>query len=353
MAPVRKKIDFSLLRGHNNLSSTSSTSLSPTIPVLESPLTYLSLTNPATVSEAAMTQKSQMDKGPARPSVFIEEKDEDDDTTPDLMRGLTPGVKSSRVSHRSMEDQLPHQAKIQYFEGAFNTRPPQSPRDRINQLSAIVVELKVNIMVHDVESLAAAIASHMARIYQKSDASMMVNIQQGACLRFGQSPFPAYSMKVFALPYLIAQITNLRNATFIQAVLQDFLHIPANRGIVLFFPVSEQNFAINGMTIIGEITRLEHHSRDERPGILKTISRSMGRRPNKSSSTSSTGVSEATTSSWAQGTEEPMLLELEQNSLSIETPKSEEGVAPIKKSRSLRQFLSRRGSDNQGPTGAA
>lgn len=51
--------------------------------------------------------------------------------------------------------------------------------------------------------------------------------------------------------------TNKRNAALIQSFMADILSVPPERGIVKFVPVSEENFAVNGNTLFGEIERLE------------------------------------------------------------------------------------------------
>lgn len=122
---------------------------------------------------------------------------------------------------------------------------------------------------------------------------MMVTLQQDACIQFGVLGSPAYLMKIFALPYLIAPITNLRSTILIQSALQDVLQVPPNRGVVLYIPIHEENFASNGVTVMGEIARLERY--DQETGILKNISRSMTRRMKSSSVT--------TSSSWGYGHE--------------------------------------------------
>ena len=114
----------------------------------------------------------------------------------------------------------------------------------------------------------------------------MVAIQQDACIFFGSTTLPTYLLKIYALPAFIAPVTNLRNTTLIQNALQDMLNIPIEMGVIIYIPVSEDNFATNGSTARGDISRLERHNQDDTPGIFRTISRSMSRRLKRSSGTS-------------------------------------------------------------------
>lgn len=180
---------------------------------------------------------------------------------------------------------------------------------------------------------------------------MMVIIQQGVCIRFGISKDPAYLLKVYALPCLIASITNLRCTTMIQSALRDLLQIEPNRGVVLYLPVPEENFATNGVTYMGEIARYERRTDDDDPGILRNISRGLSRRL-KSSSTQSAPRSEATTSSWDPETDAQMSISAKGND-SFHSEGSREveasGQGNTRGSKSLRHFLSRRA---QNPTEA-
>ncbi|KAH1529276.1 hypothetical protein KXX25_001519 [Aspergillus fumigatus] len=264
------RMDLSFLRRRHNYSTTSSTSLSPTVPVLQSPAMFQALTS-KTVPEETLKQKNKFERAAIKPSMFFEDKEEDDTVAPDLKHGVSPGAQSVHVAHRSVDDEQSPQTKTRCFDELFNTRGPLiSPRTRISNDSVVVIEIKTNSRItYDDSKLASDLTSRLAQIYQKPEAFMMVTIQQDACLYFGNSALPAYLMKVFALPYLIAPITNLRNTILIQAALQDLLHVAPSRGIVLYIPISEENFATNGVTMMGEIARLEGHAEDQDAGILR------------------------------------------------------------------------------------
>ncbi|PTU22825.1 hypothetical protein P175DRAFT_0499362, partial [Aspergillus ochraceoroseus IBT 24754] len=193
--------------------------------------------------------------------------------------------------------------------------------------------------------------SRMAQIYQKSESFMVVTVQQDACLRFGHSTLPAYSMKVFALPYLIAPITNLRSTILIQAAIQEILHISPSRGVILYIPIAEENMATNNTTMMGEIARLERETHGQETGVLKSLSRTMSRRM-KSTSSQSRPLSVATTSSWT--------VESDSQEAKRDMPTGSEGTNASKEgsaarsgraSRRLHQFISRRVPETfEGPS---
>ncbi|PLB44615.1 hypothetical protein P170DRAFT_367654 [Aspergillus steynii IBT 23096] len=340
MAQRLRKLDFSRMkkRNHSNTSSTSS----PTVPVLESPAVF-SLQNISPGSPGQ--QKTRLDRSPARPSVFVENIDDDDDMDAPAVHGPPSDSKLGPVNADGEDDSMTR-AKTRYFEEIFSIRSPlASPKTRTNQESIIVVEVKLRTRVKDVEAFASSIASRMASVYQISESQIMITIQQDVHLYLGNPRFPAYLIKVFALPHFIAPMTNLRCTILIQGLLQDLTLIPANRGVILFIPIHEENFATNGATMMGEIPRLDrHHSEEQNQGIFRSITRSLSRL--KSGSTHS--ASEATTSSWTGAIEHSR----EKSALGDDT--SDEGVSKsVRKSRSLRQhFLpGHGGSDPSHPAG--
>ncbi|KAJ5626365.1 Tautomerase [Penicillium lagena] len=122
------------------------------------------------------------------------------------------------------------------------------------------------------------LALHLAQVYQRPESSMMITIQQDVCLLFGSASVPAYLLKIYALPYLIAPITNLRNTALIQNALLELLGAAPDQGVIIYLPIQEDNLATNGVTAHGEITRLQRLSQNESPGLFRTLSRSMSRR---------------------------------------------------------------------------
>ncbi|KAL4809306.1 Tautomerase/MIF superfamily [Aspergillus unguis] len=353
MPHKRHRVDFSVLRRRQVLSSASSSDLSPTVPVLESPISFHAMAS-HDVDEATLKQ-SRLNRDPVKPSMFFEDKEEDDldGSVPNLRAGDRKVGRSPHAAQKSSGEEEPlAQPKSQFFEESFSARAPWgSPSARMSQDSLVVIELKVNTSVKDEDSVISKVTSRMAQIYQRSESLMVVTIQEVRSLRYGTSTEPAYTMKIFALPFLIAPITNLRSTILIQAALQDILHISPARGIILYVPVSEENMATNSTTMMGEIARLERdaHSRQATGGIFKSLSRTLRPRKKKTSSGISAPLSVATTSSWAAGSDtiEPRQAEAPESE-GTNASASENYTRPDRSSGTLRSFVSRRMLERSG-----
>ncbi|KAI9044017.1 uncharacterized protein KD926_002397 [Aspergillus affinis] len=335
MAQRLRKLDFSRMKKHNH-SSTSSAS-SPIVPVLETPAAF----SVQSVSPGpAGKQKAYFGRPHVRPSVFVENI-EDDEVNASAAQGHSLESKKG-LANADCEEESISREKTRYFEEIFSIRNPlTSTKSRTNQEDIIVVEIKLRTRVKNDEEFARLVASRMASIYQKSESQFMINIQQDSYLYMGTPRFPAYLIKIFALPQLIGPVTNLRCTILIQGLLQEVALIGPNRGVVLFYPILEENFATNGATMMGEIPRLDRHSSEEQDqGIFRSITRSLSRL--KSSSTHSAPASEATTSSWTGVIEH----QREKSTLRDDTSE-EETSRSVRKSRSRRQrFLPGRGSSD-------
>ncbi|KAJ5725093.1 Tautomerase [Penicillium malachiteum] len=196
--------------------------------------------------------------------------------------------------------------KIQYYEDAFTARGAHnSPQDRVAQDSIVVIEVKTNCKIKDEQrKLVGDLIFRLAQIYQRPETSIMLTLQQEAGVFFGNITEPSYLLKVYALPPLIAPFTNLRNTSLIQSAMQDLLHIPMERGVVIYTPVPEDNLANNGSTARGEIVRLERNEQEDSPGLFKTISRSMSRRLKNTSSSGGSGPISLPSTAGTAGTAE-------------------------------------------------
>ncbi|KAL1863606.1 hypothetical protein Plec18170_000444 [Paecilomyces lecythidis] len=280
---------------------------------------------------------------------------QEDKLTRELTRGAptdSSGTRAASGLNPSGEDAA--RKRSQYFEDSFSTREPHNtPKHRVNQDSVVIVEMKTNTRVTaDEFQLLSDMSSLFMQVYQRPENSILVTVEQNACLRLGSSPAPAYLLTVSALPSLIAPITNLRNTILIQQGLKDLLRIPPNRGVIRFTPVPEDSFATNGATIMGEIEHLEQSARDENPGILKSISRSVSKKL-KSSSTNSNPLSLSLATTAASSI--PLIAEAPESSISTgtttkggpENTGSEGGNKPrtVKKSGSVQRFVARRLSE--------
>lgn len=149
MTARRHRIDFSLRRRRNDLSNTSSGSISPPVPILQSPVTFQAFAS-VSVSEATLKQKNKLERDPVRPSMFLEEKDDDEAPNSALTGGAPLDVKPVHIERKSVEEKPMTRTKSQYFEDAFSTRGPlTSPRTQISQDSVVVVEIKTNTKVRE------------------------------------------------------------------------------------------------------------------------------------------------------------------------------------------------------------
>jgi hypothetical protein len=137
-----------MIRRRHNISSTSSSDLSPTIPVLESPVSFQALT-PQSISEATLKQ-NKLNRTPVKPSMFFEEREEDEDgVVPNLTSVDPKDGRSARAVHKGCADErLLSRTKSQFFEDSFRNRNPWiSPSTRMSQDSLVVIEIKMNIKV--------------------------------------------------------------------------------------------------------------------------------------------------------------------------------------------------------------
>ena len=102
----------------------------------------------------------------------------------------------------------------------------------------------------------------------------MITVNHSACLLLGGSFEPAYILTVTALPVQIQPTTNKRNAALIQSFMSDTLGVTPDRGIIRFQTIPEENMAISGRTILGEIERLEKQQAEENGGLRYTVTKS-------------------------------------------------------------------------------
>lgn len=79
---------------------------------------------------------------------------------------------------------------------------------------------------------------------------------------------PCYILTVNAVSSQMGPSTNKRNATLIQSFMADILSVPAERGIITFIPIPEENLATGGNTILGEMEKAE---KQDRGGVKRAI----------------------------------------------------------------------------------
>lgn len=97
----------------------------------------------------------------------------------------------------------------------------------------------------------------------------MITANHSACLLLGGSFEPTYILTIYALPVQLQPTTNKRNAALIQSFMFESIGVQADRGIIKFVPIQEDSLATNGMTVLGEIERLERQQAEENGSNLK------------------------------------------------------------------------------------
>ncbi|KAJ5158058.1 Tautomerase [Penicillium coprophilum] len=303
-----------------------------------------------------------MPERPSRTSSMFQEDKPDENIVPG--RPFASESMPLYVSQQSVDDSPLTKVKKLYYEDAFTARGSHnSPKDRVNHESVVVVELKTNIKAKDDASkLLSDFAHCLAQVYQRPETSMLVTIDQNADLIFGNTSGSAYLLKITALSSLIGPLTNIRNTGLIQSTIQEMFGIAPDKGVVIYNPASEDNLATNGTTAKSEIDRLERMDSGNSPSIFKSISRSMSRRM-KSSSGNSVPVSltpvmnpDVTTptsmSPIAPGQLHPPRPHQADNKKSLDSPKNEKvqqilsrdekPERTLKKRESLKSFVNRR-----------
>lgn len=158
--------------------------------------------------------------------------------------------------------------RTQYYEERFAYRDATgSARERITKDSPIIAELRTNVIVKDEYTLVTDLSYHLSTRYQRPESAMMITLNHSTCLLLGGSFEPAYILTVTALPVQIQPTINKRNAALIQSFMSDTLGVTPDRGIIRFQTIPEENMAISGRTILGEIERLEKQQVEENGGL--------------------------------------------------------------------------------------
>jgi hypothetical protein len=131
--------------------------------------------------------------------------------------------------------------------------------------------------VKDEFTLVTDMSYNLSQRYSRPESSIMVNVEHSACLLLAGSFEPAYILTITALPSQLQPVTNKRNSALIQSFMADILAVPPERGILRFQPIAEENLAINGTTVLGEIERIEKSSIDSDVTAANAIKRAWTR----------------------------------------------------------------------------
>jgi hypothetical protein len=105
----------------------------------------------------------------------------------------------------------------------------------------------------------------------------MITVNHSACLLLGGSFEPTYVLTITALPIQLLPTTNKRNAALIQNFMLESIGVPLDRGMIKFVPIQEECIATNGMTILGEIERLEQQQAEANGGVSRALTKNSRR----------------------------------------------------------------------------
>jgi len=85
----------------------------------------------------------------------------------------------------------------------------------------------------------------------------MISVDHSQCLMFAKSFEPTYILTITAVPAELRVESNKLNALYIQAFMSDLLSVPPERGVLRFEAIPEENLALNGMTVLGSMERMQ------------------------------------------------------------------------------------------------
>ena len=194
----------------------------------------------------------------------------------DLSRGAPGDENPMALAQRRPEEKDRSTRKSNYFGEVFAYREANtSVKERATRESVITAEVKTNVIVciirghseavrrkadaalcfilkvKDEYSFITDLSTQISQRYQRPQAFIMIMLDHSSCLMYGGSFDPAYMLTISALPAQLMPTTNKRNASLIQQFFTESLNVPADRGIVRFIAIPEENLASDGMTVMG------------------------------------------------------------------------------------------------------
>ncbi|TLS27582.1 hypothetical protein PpBr36_05183 [Pyricularia pennisetigena] len=182
----------------------------------------------------------------------------------EIERGPPGDRKQNARSRMSQVDVLASKRRSTFFEDTFaaskgeksSAKAATAMTERIRSEAIVMAEVKTNVILSDEFTFITELSYNLSLRYQRPVSSIVVSVQHGACMMYGGTFEPAYSLTIFALPSQLRPTTNKRNAVMIQMHMDEVLGVPSSRGIVRFVPMPEDNVAVSGRTIGSEITEL-------------------------------------------------------------------------------------------------
>ncbi|KAF2466372.1 uncharacterized protein BDR25DRAFT_237355 [Lindgomyces ingoldianus] len=195
---------------------------------------------------------------------------EDLRNTRPVSRGA-PGEKKALDAPGQRQQNYSSRRRTQYYEEQFAYKDDSmsSARERVTKDAPIIAELRTNVIIKDEYTLVTDLSHHLSARYQRPESFIMITVNHSACLLLGGSFEPTYILTINALPIQLQPTTNKRNAALIQAFMFESIGVPLERGIMRFVPIPEDSLAMSGVTILGEVERLERQQAEEHTSGLK------------------------------------------------------------------------------------
>ena len=130
-------------------------------------------------------------------------------------------------------------------------------KDRAQRHTPVFAELKTNVIIKDEFTLVTDLTSQLAQRYSRPNSCIMVQVSHSACLAMGSTFDPCYNLTINSVTSQMGPTMNKRNAALIQGFMADILSVPAERGIIKFSSIPEENLAIGGTTVQADTEKAE------------------------------------------------------------------------------------------------
>jgi hypothetical protein len=127
--------------------------------------------------------------------------------------------------------------------------------------------------IKDEYTLVTDLSHHLSTRYQRPESSIMITVNHSACLLLGGSFEPCYVLTITALPVQLQPTTNKRNAALIQTFMSESIGVSSDRGIVKFMAIEPECIAMNGVTMYGEIERMERQLAEENGSLKRALTK--------------------------------------------------------------------------------
>jgi len=89
---------------------------------------------------------------------------------------------------------------------------------------------------------------------------------------YGGNFDPAYTLTITALNSQLQPVTNKRNAALLAKHMDEGLGVDPKRGVIKFVATAEENLAVNGKTVAGEIEELEKEMAEQNSTLQRSLS---------------------------------------------------------------------------------